>query len=541
MIKTKPLQASHFMQFCEQKFAHNKFALSIFCGVTGVIGVIQGADASFDTLNYHLFNGWIGFNPQVDRFLPTSIWSFFPNGFDAIYSFLWVYLPSVYVTFFFAAFHGLVGLIVFQFMRDMMAATRFNSLLAYTCGFLVIMNPLFRSQLGSSMQDTTLAVLEALAIVHFFRFRYFSARLNYKLVALLLGIVVATKPSHFAAAFVGSLLVLSAIDNYSRLKYVMIIGVTGVALNLMTFISSFQAVKSPFFPYIDSNGSGEYLSNLPTLTHSYPEWLISSPWDFLKTLFFPGGSFQLNSQIPYLDFTIPFGFFLVLIWVFFRLVNSHEIKKNLPAWVEIYLVGILILTINLFVFTGNRYAMVSNVLVIISIALSFQEMKRLKALYPLFTYLTITLIVMARPLITDSDFQIKALPMPDWGRTEVTFRNALPTLYPKPEYVSKKAIVILGQEQVSFVGPLWNDKSLHFVGLQAYILGPKSRDEIQSRFNEAIQSKVSVVLVSLTYNLSTMNSQLKTIDKNLELSNCKTLANPFEREISVCSVSRAQA
>jgi len=88
------------------------FLLLTILGAT--IATLSGADSSFDTLNYHFFNGWATLRSTHVDYLPTSIWTFFPSQLDFLYHLLWSNFPSVVLSAIIGGMQGFLGFLVYQ-------------------------------------------------------------------------------------------------------------------------------------------------------------------------------------------------------------------------------------------------------------------------------------------------------------------------------------------------------------------------------------------------------------------------------------------
>jgi hypothetical protein len=101
--------------------------------------------------------------------------------------------------------------------------------------------------------------------------------------------------------------------------------------------------------------------------------------------------------------------------------------------------------------------------------------------------------------------------------------------------LNRQDLLILGQEQISFVAPLWNTDA-KVMGLQAYILGENAKRRMQNMINEAFEGGRGAYLVTLRQNTSTMENQLKAVDISFGISKCIPVLNPFRRDIVICMV-----
>jgi hypothetical protein len=168
---------------------------------------------------------------------------------------------------------------------------------------------------------------------------------------------------------------------------------------------------------------------------------------------------------------------------------------------------------------------------------SFEKELRLQIL----TLLSTIIIVFANFLLPDSIFfptrqeSISISSVPDYGRTNHTFLNPQRKGFASPYELDRQDLLILGQEQISFVAPLWNTDA-NIMGLQAYILGENAKRRMQSMINETIQEGWEAYLVTLRQNVSTMENQLKSVDIRLGISECIPVLNPFRRDVVICMV-----
>lgn len=519
--------------------------LVFFMSSGSMVAVISGTDSSFDTLNYHLYNGWALTNRNEDHFLPTSIWTFFPSHLDFLYYNLWAHLPSAFVGAIFGALQGLLGYFVYQIVRRSETTEQFSSLYGLFFGFLSISLPLVRSQYGNSMHDLTLAVAEIYVVYKLLWFRNNQVlEMPYR-VPILLGVLLALKPAHlvaFLAIFIYMLLSLKR-NVRSMFRVSGICLVSFLITILPWFAYSFKETSSFFFPYLPNLGSKQFLSDGFEFT-SYSEWRIQNLVDFAIHLVYPGGNASINNEIPYLDFTVPI-ILISTIGLCVMQINSRYRKEGTVAhnsgW-NLIILGFTIYMGNQLVFTGVRYALVA-----VPIALSgFALLSREIFIHNVCVGFVVGLAILSLNFLPPQAIYLPRQPdpltlgeVPDFGRTNNSYRSPLRTPFMIDNPTSRKDLVLLGQEQVSFVAPLWNSPA-SFVGLQAYILSQDSLLEIRNRIERVKARGGKVYLVALTYNLDTERRQLASVATNYIFSNCLPVKNPFNRDISLCQVELSQ-
>jgi hypothetical protein len=283
-----------------------------------------------------------------------------------------------------------------------------------------------------------------------------------------------------------------------------------------------------------------FLTGAPIL-HSYENWEIHNLKDVLIHLLYPGGSSQVNHEINFLDITIPLTIilFFSLIFTKLRINNFKNLENFLQKALIFFGIGVSIYLLNQFVFTGIRYAIVAYPLMITALAI-FSFTTKLK------WHITITvctiLIVFVNLLLPNSVYlptkieSVASNSVPDYGRTNHSFLKSQRSNFKSPFELNSGDLLILGQEQISFVAPLWNTHA-NVMGLQAYILGDTAKSRMNRIILETISSQHHAYLVTLRQNISTMQSQLNSVDIRATLAECLSVSNPFRRDVVICMVN----
>lgn len=523
-------------------FVPSVIPLSLFISIGAIIATLSGADSSFDSLNYHLFNGWATFRNTNSDFLPTSIWTFFPSHLDFLYFTLWSNFPSVIVSIIFGGLQGILGYLVYQTVTMFENQKTTFSLRGVFFGTLAIGTPLFLAQFGNSMHDATLAVIEFYVFYKLLIMKLSNTAGIPKSVPILLGFILALKPAHLTFVLLTIILLVIHIRAIGKiLRTLALFVLTFMVLSSPWWYKSFIVTGNPFFPYLQI-GKPEILSGGLSF-RSYEEWEINNFSDFTKHLFFPGGSPSFNHEIPFTDFTIPITLLIastLLVLALSRKNIEKSDKDLLMIGSVVYGFAIVLFVSNQIIFTGIRYSLVSFPIIVCALGI-WSNLR--KHGYRIFVNSFLTLLLVLNFILPDSIFlpnqkAHKSLShAPDYGRTGQTFTKSITSGYLPGYPIRQGDIVLLGQEQVSFVAPLWNiDAS--FIGLQAYILGEDAKSEINSRMAASNDKGRSIYLVALTQNLATMNSQVKQIGSTFEIVECQMVANPFNRQISLCRVTR---
>ena len=512
-----------------------------FSCLGAILAVVSGADSSFDTLNYHLYNGWATFRNVPGDWLPTSIWTYFPSHLDFLYYLLWSSLPSTALGVVVGGFQGLLGFLVYLTVGLFEDEKSKISTRGLFFGTIALGSPLAIAQFGNSMHDATLAVLEFYIVYRLLQNITTSKKIIFTSIPIVTGIVLALKPAHITFVIIAMLVMLFQTNSIRQtFRTFGIFGATFVLASIPWWYKSFAVTGTPIFPYLQF-GNRSYLSNGAVL-HSYKEWEIDSFSKFFKHLTFQGGHPSVNHEIPFIDFTIPIALFLaVSIFVISKWDGMKDIGKSTPLRVGYVLLGLslAIYMLNQFIFTGIRYSIVVFPMTVCVLGIwSTTKKSNLQVLLKLSISLLVTLNLLLPNLIyvPNRDMPLLISSIPDYGRVNQSYfkpiRNGYAPIYP----VGKRDTILLGQEQVSFVAPLW-DEDAHFVGLQAYILGKDSRKEIESRISSTLKKGDSVYLVALSQNLATMSSQLAQVSINFRIAECKSIENPFRRDISMCRVN----
>jgi hypothetical protein len=522
MLLSVPAQLRSFMS-----------PLIIFPVFGGLAAIVQGSDASFDLLNYHLFNGWSLFQTKNTDFLPTSIWTFFPSVLDAIYYSLWQTLPDVYVTFLVGSFQGVIGIFVFTLVRDLCPPGKNRLFLSYSAAFMCLTSPLFFSQLGNSMADATLAVLEFYLISKVIRKRFLNENFSCIRNGLILGVTLGLKPAHIAAGIVIGFLFLFSCSFINATRFTLA-SISGFLLiSLPYWVKATMSVGFPFFPYVNNSLSASYLSNMGFFQGN-ESWKVTSLLDFFKTIIYPGGNPNVNSETPFFDVTIPYAL-AVLAIILIRGFLYRNLRGVFSSHsFQLITISLAIMSLNLLTLTGVRFSTVSYTIAIVGICLCISKAEKNRLQYSFVSFASIfwfIFILATSSSISNLNLQANQSIYPNWGRIGVEYTQKTQDKFKKPSQIDPGSVVILGQEQTSIVGPLWSDPSLQFIGLQYYSLGEKSRKNVAAILDQATaEKKQKVFLVSLLSNLEFVTNQLYAIDKNLKIIDCEPVQSPYDRE-----------
>jgi len=518
----------------------NLLPFLLFGGIGAAVSVLSGADSSFDTLNYHLFNGWATFRGTEVDYLPTSIWTFFPSHLDFLYYIFWAKIPSVFLAILVGGFQGLLGFVVYKIVVLFEDKGSKLSTRGIFFGILALSTPLIRAQLGNSMHDGTLVVLELYIIYKLLQFRILTKKNFPKSVPVLIGLVAALKPAHIVFVLLATLLTVLIVRVRREIFEILSVSfITFILFSLPWWYKSFKVTGTPFFPYLDI-GENELLSG-GSILRSYSDWEIRSLWSFIKHLIFPGGSPFLNHEIPFVDFTIPITLLLTLTFYTLKTQNKLkdvEMETSISIGNILFVFGIMIYMLNQIVFTGVRYSLVTypiaiSVLGIWSISKDSTIRNILKFSIPFLV--TLNLLLPNSIYLPHRSDPIFSSNVPDYGRTSQSFVKPVRSGFTPSYPISEKDYVLLGQEQISFVAAMWNQES-HFMGLQAYILGNEAKHEMRARLATTTARGGSIYIVALTQNLETMKNQLEQVSQKYRIMECKIVNNPFKRDISMCKV-----
>ena len=540
MKKTNPSSHNFLRPMIYFRESIQVYALGVFVGLGVAFAFFSGADASFDNLNYHLYNGWATFRDGSSSFLPTSTWTYFPSHLDFIYYQIWAILPTIAISIIFGGFQGLIGYFVYEIVQQF-ESNQSSKKLSYRgifFGILAMSSPLLRAQYGNNMHDLTLCVLEFFIVKKLVLLNLDNSKSTLRALAVLLGLTLALKPAHLIFVLViGVFLILK--PNLIEKTLLFGIAVTSFLMfSLPWIIRSFVDTKSLFFPFLMSERSG-FLSVSP-IVHSYEDWKIRNLSDFLLRAVFPGGNSRINHEINFMDTTAPV---VVLLFIGIFLAKFANFKfsqhdKTLSKAGVFFSLGITIYMLNQLIFTGVRYVMIVFPLMVTALALcSLVKAPKLQ----IASSIGVLIVVFTNFLLPDSVYlptRLDSIPItsvPDYGRTNHTFFSPQREGFTPPYEIDKKDLLILGQEQISFVAPLWNTDA-NIMGLQAYILGENAKRRMQSMINETIQEGREAYLVTLRQNVSTMENQLKSVDIRLGISECIPVLNPFRRDVVICMV-----
>ena len=510
-----------------------------FFAIGSLLAVASGADSSFDLLNYHLMNGWRTLNLNTNDFLATSIWTFFPSLLDGIYYLLWKFTSPTFLNILIGGFQGLIGFFAYRLVRHLQTPEAKNSTKAFLIGLLTLSSPLTRSQFGSSMADLTLAVLEIFLFTEVVKVKLQSKIMPAAKFAVLLGVILALKPAHLSAVVAIGLLSIFKCNIHNKLKFTAIAVASFISMSLPWWLKAYVATGSPLFPYVTP--SYKEILSAPAILHSYPDWEINSFSDLIKHLMYPGGGPAINSEIPFLDFAIPAGFIVLVLSILRKSLNS-KIQLSTDSLYSAGQISLIIaigsFALNQLVFTGARYSLVSYSLVWLGLGMMSLSSTLIISRITTLILILICCLNLLRPETTFYPFLNKSLTVtsvPDFGRTRGAYINNPARDFKPPYSFDSKDTVLFGQEQTSFVGPLWGINA-HFIGLQAYILGRDSLTEINRRLEATKLRGADIYLVALSVNLTTERSQLSLVSNNFEIINCVEVPNPYDKNLTMCEV-----
>ena len=513
---------------------------SLFFGVGATIAIFSGADASFDTLNYHLFNGWATFRSTKQDYLPTSIWTFFPSHLDFLYYQIWSIMPSAGLSTIVGGMQGLLGFFVYRTVQMFEDNESKISNKGILFGLIALSSPLIRGQFGNSMHDGSLVMLEFYVIYKYLQTRLHSTNRVPMRIPIILALILAFKPAHIVFVFLAIIVFLPHSRNIKKvLASISIFTFTYIAFSIPWWYKSFAITGTPIFPYLQI-GDKDLLSG-GVILHSYEEWEIHSFSKFLLNLFYPGGSPSVNHEIPFIDFTFPITFLLGLSFFILLLAKRIQIAGGadpIAIGCQLFAFAVLVFTVNQFVFTGIRYILIVYPIAVTVLGIwstcgknRIQEIVNVSVV----TLVTLNLLLPNSVYLPNRIDPLFNSNFPDYGRTNNTFIRPIRSGFIPTYPISDKDYVLLGQEQVSFVAALWNQES-NFMGLQAYILGDDAKHEMRARLSTTTARGGTIYIVALTQNLVTMKSQLEGVSVKYQISECKIVKNPYKRDISMCKV-----
>ena len=325
----------------------------LFFSVGATISLFSGADASFDTLNYHLFNGWATFRNMNQDYLPTSIWTFFPSHLDFLYYQIWSTFPSAVLSIVVGGLQGLLGLFVYRTIQMFEENKSRISNRGILFGLLAVSLPLIRGQLGNSMHDGSIAVLEFYVIYKYLQFRLHPTNRVSTRIPIILALILAFKPAHIVFVLLAFIVfAIQARPTKKILASISIFTITFVSFSVPWWYRSFATSGTPIFPYLQI-GDKDILSG-GVILRSYKDWEINSLSKFIINLFYPGGSPSINHEIPFIDFTFPVTILLALsLSILLLLKKAQKCGNTDPIGIGFQLFGfaIMVFTINQFIFT----------------------------------------------------------------------------------------------------------------------------------------------------------------------------------------------
>jgi hypothetical protein len=512
----------------------------LFFGIGSLIAIASGADSSFDLLNYHLFNGWRTLNLGGNDYLPTSIWTFFPSVLDGIFYLLWKLTSPAVLNFLIGGLQGLIGFFAYRFVKQFEVNYNRFSASSFIVGILTLSSPLTRSQFGSSMGDLTLVIIEIFLFTEIVSTKLRGNSMPACKIAILLGLTLALKPAHVSIIVVLGMLSLFSCKFFDQIKFAAIAFSSFILFSLPWWIKAFVVTGSPLFPYFLTSQK-EILSS-PAVLHSYPLWVVHTFSDLLKHTFYPGGGPTINSEVPFLDFAVPLGVIVLLLSFIVHFSNSlnRQIKNRAFFAGQLALsAGILSFVINQMIFTGVRYVLASYSLIWLGLGLIVVSNTRKFSKLVSFFLVLVFCFNTFRPETTYfpvTSAAVTIAPVPDFGRMRGAYLYNPANHFSPPYQFNSEDIVLLGQEQTSFLGPLWGINA-QFVGLQAYILGKDASVEINRRLKATIIRGGKIYLVALSVNLATERAQLATISTDYDFNACLEVPNPYERTLSMCRVN----
>lgn len=268
----------------------------------GGFAVFLGQDASWDTLNYHVYNPYAFLNDRLNIDLaPAQLQSYFSPVIDLPVYWLTQHLRPWLAGFWVGGVQGLNALLVFLISRQLLATTKARPFWTpLLLASLSCLNASFVSQLGTSAGDSSTSPFVLLALYLVCRWHdelgagVTSSRAWAIWIGLLMGVAVGLKLTNapFGIAMVLVLAVMP-LNTADTLRQVVLYGLGAIASFALTsgwwFYKVWTKFGNPLFPQFN----GFFKSDLAAATTvidtrwgpvnavealAWPFWMSLRPW-----------------------------------------------------------------------------------------------------------------------------------------------------------------------------------------------------------------------------------------------------------------------
>jgi hypothetical protein len=148
-----------------RKISADAAAAAALVVASGVGAVVQGQDANIDLYRYHLYVGYAFVHARLDHDLvPSALTTFLNPVLDAFHYLGIVHLPPRVFAFLLGSIQGLNAVVVLLLARSLLQGHG-SRLLALLAALLAASGPTARSQLGTTLGDTTVSLPALIALL----------------------------------------------------------------------------------------------------------------------------------------------------------------------------------------------------------------------------------------------------------------------------------------------------------------------------------------------------------------------------------------
>lgn len=338
-------------------------------------------DVSCDSLNYHLYLGFKGWNSESSKyeFFPTGIHNFSPILETVGYGFFKVFGYRIGSIFSVVAIY-LSIFVLYKIFKLILPEKKiwgdiFNTFL-FSSGFLSF--ELFLG-IGSYFNDVLVALLTVSSV--YFVLKYFKRdKLNDLILAAgMISVSVLGKQTNlYIALAMGIVLIIDAISSKSKIKIrnVILAGVIMLSLPGWWYLRNWQETANPVFPFYNSVFKSEYF---PSEDFYEPQFGGATIWQRIMwgyySIFSPERLGQVHDLFHdfKINFYFIFGGLLSLIYLF-----SRKIKDKLTTRLLLfYWISFLIWSLQ---FGYLRYALALEFLGGLIILIMFNKLRSFKYL-----------------------------------------------------------------------------------------------------------------------------------------------------------------
>lgn len=431
-----------------------------------------GADYNWDLLNYHYLNGFLFLHGRTFSDSIATHNSYFNPIQDIFYYLIIHNFTPIWVNFILSIIQSLCAYLVFiiAFYSLPIKNTLIKIISATSIALLVVIAPIFWSEIGGTMGDTTLSIPILLSIL--FLSLSFSININYLkvfsfLAGLCIGLSSGLKLTNCVEliGFYLAFFVCLFINQLTQRKIRLSTTIYRITFTLLGSVIMFFIIyapigiplmlryKNPFFPYFNNIFHSPYVQ---AVSSQDPRWLIQ-PKQFLLVPFMmifrnPECLGWKGMEINFSYYDIAIFEIIFPIWIFMKFTSQSLLSINKNSFFSLFIPFYLAFSFLIwcFVFGYYRYLAPLEMLFPLSLVLMISDIFRNDFKMTIFAlFAVIILSLLSFPLNTWG--RIKPFPKIYFGITFSDFTKF------------NNSIIITGDTPEGFALPYF-PSNCHFLG-----------------------------------------------------------------------------